>query len=209
VSLPPPTNVLVVRHGQSTWNAARRWQGQADPPLSDLGQHQAAVAAQCLGTFDVVVASDLERARHTAEIIAAELGIGPVDLDPRLRENAAGEWTGLTAEEVEAGWPGFLEQHRRPAGFEPAHDVAARSMAALLAVARTAPGGIVLAVSHGGVIRTLRRTLDATDVPIPNLGGSWFHVYERDMAAGDVVTLVAPDLTTEPGPAQAAESERL
>ena len=205
-----PTRILLLRHGQSTWNAARRWQGQADPPLTELGEEQAYQAAQKLGTFDDIVASDLERARRTAEIIAAQLGIGPVRLDERLRENHAGEWEGLTREEVEAGWPGYLESHRRPPGFEPPDEVGVRALAALLDAARTSPDGEVLAVAHGGVIRVLRRLLEVTDVAIPNLGGSWFTVFDQPkvrVEAGEVVSLIVdPD---GPGPAQAAESERL
>ena len=203
-----PTRVLLLRHGQSTWNEARRWQGQADPPLTPLGEQQAVLASRALGQFDLIVASDLERARRTAELIAAELGVGPVELDEGLRENHAGEWEGLTAEEVEAAWPGYLAAHRRPPGFEPPDEVAARSMAALLAIGRRCPGGEVLAVSHGGVIRLLRRLLGVVDVPITNLSGCWFTVHERDLAVDrEIATLIEPDESAVPGPAQAAESE--
>jgi probable phosphoglycerate mutase len=205
-----PTRILVLRHGQSTWNAARRWQGQADPPLTELGEEQAYQAARKLGSFDLVVASDLERARRTAEIIAGQLGIGPIELDERLRENHAGEWEGLTKDEVEAGWPGYLEHHRRPPGFEMAQEVEVRALAALIEAGRAIPDGEVLAVSHGGVIRVLRRLLADTDTVIPNLGGSWFAVHHEPVLrvdAGEVVSLIE-DLDG-PGPAQAAEAERL
>lgn len=205
-----PTRILLLRHGQSTWNAARRWQGQADPPLTELGEEQAYQASLKLGVFDDVVASDLERARRTAEIIAAQIGIGPVRLDERLRENHAGEWEGLTAAEVEAGWPGYLDEHRRPPGFEPAQEVEVRVLAALVQAARQVPDGEILAVSHGGVIRVLRRLLEVDDVAIPNLGGSWFTVHHHPkvrVEAGEVVQLL--DDRDGPGPAQAAESERL
>ncbi len=205
-----PTRILLLRHGQSTWNAARRWQGQADPPLTELGEEQAYQASLKLGVFDDIVASDLERARRTAEIIAAQIGIGPVRLDERLRENHAGEWEGLTAAEVEAGWPGYLDEHRRPPGFEPAQEVEVRVLAALVQAARQVPDGEILAVSHGGVIRVLRRLLEVDDVAIPNLGGSWFTVHHEPkvrVEAGEVVQLL--DDRDGPGPAQAAESERL
>ena len=68
--------LLLVRHGESTWNAARRWQGWADPPLSDLGRRQAVEAAARLADLDLgdrVVASDLRRAIETAELLAAEV----------------------------------------------------------------------------------------------------------------------------------------
>jgi probable phosphoglycerate mutase len=204
------TTLILLRHGETEWNAEGRWQGQADPPLTEQGEEQARHAARKLGLFDAVVASDLQRAAHTAEIIAAELGIGPVRLDPRLRENHAGEWEGLTKEEVEAGWPGFLEHHRRPPGFEPAQDVEVRALAAIVEAARELPGAEVLVVSHGGVIRVLRRLLAGADLPVPNLGGAWFTVHLRpavEVEAGEVVVLV--DDLDGPGPAQAAEAERL
>jgi probable phosphoglycerate mutase len=200
----------MIRHGQSTWNAARRWQGQADPPLTEFGEEQAYQASLKLGMFDHVIASDLERARRTAEIIAGQLGIGPIHLDERLRENHAGEWEGLTRDEVDAGWPGFLDQHRRPPGFEPAQEVEVRVLAALIETAREVGDGEVLAVAHGGIIRVLRRLLEVPDVAIPNLGGTWFTVHHTPklrVDAGDLVTLV--DDVDGPGPAQAAEAERL
>ena len=62
--------LLLVRHGQSTWNALGRWQGQADPPLTDIGRRQAAEASAAIGAVDAIFSSTLERARVTAEIIA-------------------------------------------------------------------------------------------------------------------------------------------
>ncbi len=59
-----PSRLLLVRHGQSEWNAAGRWQGQADPPLTDLGRAQARAAARAIGGVDAVFASDLQRARR-------------------------------------------------------------------------------------------------------------------------------------------------
>ena len=103
------TRVLLIRHGQSEWNADGRWQGQADPPLTDLGRHQALHAARNLGTVDAIVASDLQRASETALIIADALGVGPVVLEPGLRERDAGEWSGLTRAEIERDWPGYLD----------------------------------------------------------------------------------------------------
>jgi broad specificity phosphatase PhoE len=187
------TQILMLRHGQSEWNAVGRWQGHADAPLSDVGRRQAAAAAMRLGTFDAVWASDLQRASHTGGMIAEYLGIGPVCTDADLREVDVGPWEGLTTDEVEAGWPGFLADHRRPDGFEPYDQAAQRVARWMHRVAAEHPGGQVLAVSHGGVIRGLRRVLGADEQRIGNLCGAWFAVeQQRDavhIRAGDHVDL--------------------
>src|SRR5207302_10768657 len=112
------TRLLLVRHGESEWNAVGRWQGWADPPLSELGQRQAAVAARAVGAVDAIVSSDLQRASQTAAIIAGELGIGPVVVDVALRERAAGTSTGLTRDEIDEQFPGSLANGERPDGYE-------------------------------------------------------------------------------------------
>ena len=68
------SRLLIVRHGQSEWNALGRWQGQADPPLTDLGANQAKMATKKLGLFDSIVSSPLERAKNTASIISETIG---------------------------------------------------------------------------------------------------------------------------------------
>ena len=184
-----------MRHGQSEWNAIGRWQGQADVPLSEDGMRQAADAGLQLGTFDAVWSSDLERAALTASIIAEIIGIGPVLLDARLRETDVGPWPGLTHHEVEAGWPGYLAEHRRPEGFEPYDDAAARMMAVFSDIALASPGGEVLVVSHGGAIRAVRRLLGCDDARLPNLGASWFFVRAGNVTAGEVVHLTDAEPT--------------
>lgn len=146
------TPMLVVRHGQSEWNALGRWQGQEDPPLSDLGRAQATMAATLLGSIDVVVSSDLQRATETAAIIAGTLGVGPVLVEPDLRERHAGEWQGLTRAEIEERWPGWLAERRRPPGFEETRPFTDRVLRALDEIEALYPGAEVLVVSHGGVI---------------------------------------------------------
>ncbi|WP_421121472.1 histidine phosphatase family protein [Aquihabitans daechungensis] len=76
------TRLLLVRHGESIWNADGRWQGQADPPLSDRGRDQAVAAAASIGTVDALVTSDLERAVDTGAIIGRILGIDPILVKP-------------------------------------------------------------------------------------------------------------------------------
>jgi broad specificity phosphatase PhoE len=163
--------MLVVRHGQSEWNAVGRWQGQEDPPLSDLGRQQAQVAAGRIGSVDLVVASDLQRAVETAAILAGALGVGPVLIEPDLRERHAGEWQGLTKTDIERDWPGWLAEQRRPPGFEDGGTFLARVHGALERLATEHAGAEILVVSHGGVIYILEEHHGAPFERVPNLGG--------------------------------------
>ena len=91
----PTVRMLLIRHGQSTWNAAGRWQGQADPPLSDLGRLQAKLAAAAVpdaigGVPTAIWASTLQRAAETARIIADELEIDEVHARSRTQGTRCG-----------------------------------------------------------------------------------------------------------------------
>ncbi len=193
------TRVLLVRHGQSEWNADGRWQGQADPPLTDLGRAQALHAARSLGTVDAVVASDLARAADTAVILAGELGVGPLVLDPDLRERDAGAWSGLTRAEIDAGWPGFLEGRRRPEGWEPDAQLLARATAALGRIHELVSDGEAIAVTHGGLVYVLEGHFGEPFERLANLGGRWVEVGpDGPTRLGDRVILVDPDELTIP-----------
>ncbi len=176
-------SLLLARHGESTWNASGRWQGQADPPLSPLGEEQARAAARWVAQsirVDVVVSSDLRRARQTAQHLAIGLGVEVV-VEPRLRERDAGEWTGLTRAEIDARFPGWLSQRRHPPGFEADAPLLERVLPALADLAGAGPATQALVVTHGGVVRTVERHLGADAPPLPNLAareltgsrGSW------------------------------------
>jgi broad specificity phosphatase PhoE len=178
---------LVIRHGQSTWNASGRWQGHADAPLSDLGRAQAAAAARNLPPVDAIWSSDLERARATAEIIGDHLGY-PVHVDTRFRERNAGVWSGLTREEIEAGWPGYLKDHARPAGFEHDEEVLTRVLDGLNELHTAHPDATLLVVAHGGVLRALERYCGEVDRAFPNLGG---RIFELDDAGRPNLVLTA------------------
>jgi broad specificity phosphatase PhoE len=180
--------LLLVRHGESEWNALGRWQGWADPELTDLGRHQAKSAALHVGTVDAVVASDLARAATTAEIVAGELGIGPVVLQPGLRERDAGPWTGLTRVEIEAGWPGMLDSGERPPGYEPDDLLLERVLPALLALEPA--GESLLVVSHGGVIGAVERSLGLAHERTPNLGGRVLELHDGRLRAGERLLLL-------------------
>ena len=199
------TSVLAIRHGESEWNAVGRWQGQADPPLTDAGMLQAVAAAKALGTFDGIYASSLQRAADTAAIIAESIGVGPVQLLDDLMENAFGPWQGLTIHEIEEQWPGYLAAHRRPEGAEPTAAVLTRGLHALRTIAAEHPGQQVLVVTHAGLLRTLPRELlvnngrrlkagdDQASLRFANLGGCWFHVFEDGaVEVGEAVSLIDP-----------------
>jgi glucosyl-3-phosphoglycerate phosphatase len=144
--------LILVRHGESTWNAEERLQGQLDPPLSDRGREQSLALASMLDGVppDRTVCSDLSRARETAEL----LGLRDPRLDPRWREIDVGEWGGLTAAEVDAqgteltNWRGGPRTAR---GGESWADFTVRVTGALEEV--VAAGGSWLVVCHGGCIR--------------------------------------------------------
>lgn len=182
----------MLRHGQSEWNAMGRWQGQADIELTDLGYEQARRATEKLGMFDAVVSSDLRRAHLTASIIANGLGIGLLPTDHRLRETDVGEWQGLTHHQIERDWPGYLDAHRRPPGFESDESIVTRVSAALFDLADAFPGSEVLCIAHAGIIRVMRRAHRVPDTRIANLGGCHFTVTTGENARieiGDVVDL--------------------
>jgi broad specificity phosphatase PhoE len=189
----PTTDLLVVRHGQSEWNAIGRWQGHADPVLSDLGRRQAVAAAASIGAVDGIVSSDLLRAAETAAIIAQQLGIGPVLVDERLRERDVGEWSGLTDVEIDERWPGFLDDGRRPEGFEAADAIVARVLEAFDAIRGASPGGSLLVVTHGGVIHSLVRSHGLEDAPVPNLSGVLVRVTDARITLGERLALLDPD----------------
>jgi glucosyl-3-phosphoglycerate phosphatase len=172
--------VLLIRHGRSTWNAERRWQGWADPPLSPRGIAQAEAAAAAVKglALHVVVSSDLVRARSTAEIIASASGVR-VSIEPALRERDVGLWSGLTSDEIEARWPGRLEVYRADPGLpfpggEAAETVLRRAMPVLLTVAREDPhDAVAVVVSHSSLIRCVRLALSGIDRSISGLAGCW------------------------------------
>ncbi len=189
------TRLLLVRHGQSEWNAAGRWQGQADPPLSALGREQAYRAATAL-TYGVeaVVTSDLRRAHDTATIMAERLGLDPVSVDAQWRERDVGEFTGLTRGEIEQRWPGILvpATPEIPGGEAP-DALLRRACAAVDGVVAAHAGASVLVVSHGGLIRRLEHHLGGPVAPLPNLGGACLDVDESGMTMGPRLLFVDPD----------------
>ena len=202
------TRLLLVRHGESTWNADGRWQGQADPPLSQRGRQQAADAARAIGTVDAVVTSDLERAAATGATIARILAVDRVATEPRLRERDAGSLSGLTRHQIHQRFPGLLPDD--PAGFVPDDDgrprwpddwesdaaLWQRVEVALRAIGQLIPGGDVVVVTHGGVIYAIERHLGGEGRGrLANLDATWLEVGDRDVTLGERMALIDPATT--------------
>jgi probable phosphoglycerate mutase len=167
------TTLLLVRHGETDWNAQRRWQGHADVPLNETGRAQAQVLAEQLAAdarVDVVYSSDLARARETAEIAAQRLGVELV-LERDLREIDVGSRQGRTWTEIdnEPPWDG-----------EPHDGHARRILEVLRRIGRTHAGGRVLVVTHGGSVRRVHEHLELETPSLANCT-VWSCVVEDDI----------------------------
>lgn len=159
--------LICVRHGRTAWNAGKRFQGQTDIPLDDEGLAQAQALAAHLRSehFDFALASDLVRARTTAETILGERGI-VLELTPEFREMHFGLWEGLTWDEIVVRWPELdsrnekAPMHYTAEGGESWDALCARVDAALRATtARMRPDDRALIVSHAGVMHAIVRSL--------------------------------------------------
>jgi broad specificity phosphatase PhoE len=156
--------LLLARHGETDDNVPPlRFQGQRDTPLNDNGRAQARELAERVAALDSPVtslwASDLSRARETAELVGERVGLTP-RLDARLREGWRGDWEGFLFEEIAASDPDRYAAWRNPdaevgfrfPGGETLAEQQARVLACLRDVAET--GDVALVVCHGGSIRT-------------------------------------------------------
>jgi broad specificity phosphatase PhoE len=174
------STLYLVRHGETTWNTERRWQGHIDIPLLETGKEQARRLAEYLRSTRIaaIYSSDLQRARMTADIIAEAQGIHAVP-DVRWREMNTGKFQGLTHDEI---MQNYAEDFRLlnenwldhiVEGGESRRMMRVRILAALEDVLANTTGERALVVSHGGSIRLLLRTLfpdhpDAQHKPIEN-----------------------------------------
>ncbi len=149
---------MLWRHGQTVWNAERRFQGQSDIPLDETGQAQAGRAARLLAALhpDLIVSSDLSRAAGTAAALGRLAGL-EVTLDKDLRERHGGCWEGLTDTEIRARYPAEHASWNPPDG-EPSAVVAERVAGALQRIASALTdqpdtAGLAVVVSHGAALR--------------------------------------------------------
>ena len=154
--------IYIIRHGETDWNKARRFQGQTDIPLNETGRLQAANLAVDLADvlpFDRIVTSDLVRAVETAEILNRGFS-SPILTDPDFREVDFGEWEGLGQETIEARWPGQLRKWfdsglLQPPGGEEQDLFYERVWQAFRRWADRTDYEKMAVVCHGGVCRVL------------------------------------------------------
>lgn len=156
------TNLLLLRHGRTAWNAQGRYQGQTDIALSAAGRRQARHLAERLRReeIDAFYASDLKRAWKTAEVIAAAHGMA-VEAEPRMREICFGAWEGKTHDEIEAEEPEALHRWYEdplgsaPPGGEMLGAVVQRVRASYETLVGRHQDETVALVAHGGTLRLL------------------------------------------------------
>jgi 2,3-bisphosphoglycerate-dependent phosphoglycerate mutase len=210
-----PTELILIRHGETAWNRERRMQGQTDTPLSDLGRAQAAAVAQRLAQHDfaAIYSSDLTRAWDTAAAIAQVSGHAIVR-EPRLRECTFGLFEGLTYVEMAQRYPAeharFLlreDDYAVPGGESP-RQFYQRSLGCLEEIAQAHAGACAVVVTHGLVLDTLYRAargiaLNAKrEAPLLNASLNIFHRAPPawiEVAWGDVAHLADVGVTRYEG----------
>ncbi len=172
------TRIILIRHGETAWNAERRLQGHLDIPLNTEGARQASALAAALAAehVDLVVASDLQRARQTAEAIARTRA-QQVRLDPALRERCYGGFEGLLYSEIASRFPAEFaawQARRIDAEVPPGHHQGEtfrqfneRVLAAILGWAKSHPGQTLALVAHGGVLECAYRAARGLPLETP------------------------------------------
>ncbi len=171
------TRLVLIRHGETAWNRATRIQGHTDIPLSALGLAQAQRLADALAdeSFSAVYASDLSRARQTAEALARPHGM-TVRVDAGLRERGFGHFEGLSWAEIDQDHPEDAARWRRRepdfavGGGESLTVFSARCVAAVRRAAAAHPGDSIAVVAHGGVLDCLYRAATGVALDAPR---SW------------------------------------
>lgn len=166
--------LVLLRHGRTAWNAEGRFQGQADPPLDEVGRAQAYEVAHIVAALrpNLMVSSNLQRAEQTARIVS-EVTRLPFTTDPRFRERGLGNWEGLTRADVAtafpeeyAEWAAGLDVSRR--GGESRDEVAERATAGLADLPVVPLTVIVL---HGATAMALTNALVGIDQAVHPLVG--------------------------------------
>lgn len=167
----PVTDIVFVRHGETSWNSSSRIQGHLDSGLTRMGIAQGRAVARTLSTetFDAIYSSDLGRAMQTAELIGESLGLKVIP-DRRLREKCYGVVQGLTREEFEARYPEGFAAYR---GGDPDYavpegesqlQVHTRAVECANELAERHAGQRIILVTHGGILTCLFQHVIGLDV---------------------------------------------
>lgn len=191
------TRIVLVRHGETTWNRATRIQGHTDIPLSALGLAQADRLARALAdeALDAIYSSDLRRARQTAETLAGQQGVA-VRIDAGLRERAFGRFEGLSWEEIAQKHPedSIRWRRREPdfqvGGGESLVTFSARCIATVQGIVAAHPGQNIAVVAHGGVLDCLYRAATRTALDAPRSWQLGNATINRLLATSEGFTLV-------------------
>ncbi|KAJ7944402.1 phosphoglycerate mutase-like protein 4 [Quillaja saponaria] len=200
---PDYAEIIVVRHGETAWNADGRIQGHLDVELNEAGRQQAAAVADRLSKeskISIIFSSDLQRAYETAQVIAISCGVLEVVKDPDLRERHLGELQGLAYREAAklnpkayTAFSSHSAEQEIPGGGESLDQLYQRCTSALERIGRKHQGERVVVVTHGGVIRTLYKRAcpnGRSGGKILNTSVNIFHLHTGDKwtlkAWGDV-----------------------
>jgi broad specificity phosphatase PhoE len=175
----PKRSFYFLRHGQTDWNIAGRFQGHTDIPLNEVGLAQARDAARILGQcpIDLIVASPLIRARKTAEIVSERLG-KPLLFDDELKERRFGRFEGLVVNEVKQQFG--LQPHQRlvkhlPPDAEQWHETGVRTLRVLGKWLTNHPDQTLLFVSHSGLFDALHELTFGTRLEPKHVPYHWRH----------------------------------
>ena len=191
------TRLILVRHGETTWNRATRIQGHTDIPLSALGLAQAERRAEALADepLAAIYSSDLSRARQTAEALARVHEL-PIAFDAALRERAFGRFEGLSWSEIDKTYPDDAARWRRRepdfpvGGGESLQVFSARCLDAARRAAAAHPGQSIVLVAHGGVLDCLYRAATGVALDAPRSWQLGNATVNRLLATADGFTLI-------------------
>jgi len=178
------SSIVVVRHGETDWNAARKIQGRTEVPLNDRGRIQAAEAAALLhetGEWERVITSPLGRAFETGRIIAEALRLPDPTVDPEILERDFGPAEGVAVPDAQERWPGL-----EVPGSESLDALARRGAEAFSRILHEQPGSIV--VAHGALMRSALGALAGHEMPRVVNGELWLveHVGAGYETAGSI-----------------------
>jgi len=193
--------IYLVRHGQTAWNAAGRWQGATDIPLDEVGQNQAQRLAEKMATYNLnaIYSSPLQRAAATAQGVADRSSL-PINFRQDLEEIRLGEWEGHTAQEIMSKhphnydkWENYPQEKFDP-NIETHYELQQRAWKAFDEICQAETGNTLI-VTHGAWINRLLCKLTDTplqyrmDFPVANVGITTIEcIKDHDTRNYDVIT---------------------